>query len=130
MKHINEYLLSKSKNKTFDDFKQFKTKEEVCDFFNSKGFEKNEYDGIYDDMMSKFSNSENPIYCVGKFDSFYHNWWVRFGNGGKQEYIFFWNIKDPRGISNYLVSDSDNKLFMKFENFEEFKNYVIKYFNW
>lgn len=130
MKTINEYLLSKSKNKTIDDFIQFKTKEEVCDFFDNKGFEKNETDD-YDDMMSEFSNSAKPIYCIGEFDYFNEHWWVRFGNGRKDEYVFFWNIKDPPGINNYCVNDLHTGTIIKqFETFKEFKNYVIKYFNW
>lgn len=130
MKHINEYLLSKSKNKTSDDFIQFKTKEEVCNFFDSKGFEKNESDDYdtYDDMISEFSNSDNPIYCIGKFNAYDPNCWVRFGKGGKDEYIFFWNVKGTMSYS-YLVSDS-NGIIKEFKTFEEFKEYVIKYFNW
>ena len=47
-------VINSNKNKTSDDFIQFKTKEEVCNFFDSKGFEKNESDDYdtYDDMIS------------------------------------------------------------------------------
>lgn len=131
MKHINEYLLSKSKNKTFDDFTQFKTKEEACDFFENKGFEKAACSPVvsdkYDDMISVFLNSENPIYCTGKFDEDESEWWVRFGKGGEDEYIFFWSVKE----SDYLVCDShDNDIIKEFKTFEKFKEYTIKYFNW
>ena len=128
---ISEYLLSKSKNKTFDDFKQFKTKEEVCDFFDSKGFEKfGSDDDLYEDMMSEFANSDKPIYCIGEFNNFYDNWWVRFGNGGEDEYVFFYNIKNPSGVQNYSVKDSNDHKIKQFKTFEEFKDYTIKYFNW
>ena len=130
MKHINEYLLSKNKNKIVDDFRQFETKEEACDFFENKGFEKVVRDGHhhgYDYMISKFLNSDKPIYCTGKFDEDYSEWWVRFGKGGEDNYIIFWSVKK----GTYLVYDSHNELIIeKFKTFEEFKEYIIKYFNW
>lgn len=130
MKHINEYLLSKN-NKIVDDFKQFMTKEEVCDFFDNKEFEKFEstdYDK-FDDMISEFSDSKKPIYCIGEFE-YDPEWWVRFGKGGEDEPIFFWNLKGTMTY-NYVVSDSQDRVIKKiFETFEEFKEYTIKYFNW
>ena len=54
---ISEYLLSKNKNKTSDDFIQFKTKEEVCDFLEKKEYEKNELDYNYYKMIYDFEKS-------------------------------------------------------------------------
>ena len=137
MKHINEYLLSKNKNKIVDDFRQFETKEEACDFFENKGFEKVVRDGHhhgYDYMISKFLNSDKPIYCTGKFDEDYSEWWVRFGKGGEDEYIFFWAVKETRTRLQsgcYLVCDSNDRTTIKeFKSFEEFKEYVKNYFGW
>lgn len=134
MKTINEYLLSKNK-KIVDSFKQFETKEEVCNFFEKEGFKKANYD-IYDDsytfndLLSEFSNSKKPIYCMGNFDEESDSdWWVRFGNGGEDEPIFFWNVKGTM-LNNYSVRDSNNELIKIFKTFEEFKEYIIKYFNW
>ena len=134
MKHINEYLLSKNK-KIVDSFKQFETKEEVCDFFDSKGFEKNESDdyNTYDDMISDFQDSKKPIYCVGEF-KYDPECWVRFGKGGEDEYIFFWAVKETRTRLQsgcYLVCDSNDRTTIKeFKSFEEFKEYVKNYFGW
>lgn len=129
MKHINEYLLSKSKNKIVDDFRQFETKEEACEFLENKGFEKNEFSG-YGKMLDKFEKSNTSLFYIAK-DTNHGNWWIRFGKGGKND-IFFWRIpeiKTEKAI-NYEVCDYKDKTIYNYDDFEEFKKYTIKYFNW
>lgn len=127
MKSLNEYL--DTNVKLADDFKQFKTKEDVCEFLENKGFEKIEFSGDYGKMLDDFEKSNTPLFYIGK-DKKYNEWWVRFGKGGKNE-IFFWRIpKSSEKDINYEVCDYQDKEISNFTNFKDFKKYVKKYFGW
>lgn len=130
MRHINEYLLSKSKNKIVDDFRQFETKEEVCDFLENKGFEKKEFNYNYEKMMDDFEKSNTPLFYISKRKG-YDDCWVRFGKG-KKDNIFFWRIPEvnEQDVINYEVCDYKDKAISHFDNFEDFKKYVKNYFGW
>jgi hypothetical protein len=125
MKSLNEYL---SANVKIDDFVKFQTKEDVCEFLENKGFEKNEFSD-YGKMLDKFEKSKTPLFYIAK-DKTYSEWWVRFGKGGKNE-IFFWRIpeSDEKDI-NYEICDYRDKTISHFTNFEDFKKDVKNYFGW
>ena len=115
------------------DFKKFKTKEEICEFLENKGFEKNEFNEFfdYDKMLDKFEKSKIPLFYIAEDTSHRQHWWVRFGNGGKNK-IFFWRIPiiETEKAINYEVCDYKDKTIYNYDNFEDFKKCVINYFGW
>jgi hypothetical protein len=128
MINIYEYIINKNtKVVKNSDFKQFETKEEVCDFFENKGFEKNEFSD-YSKMLDKFEKSKTPLFYIDK-DKNYNEWLVRFGKGGKNE-IFFCRIPEIEKGINYEVCDYKDIAIYDYDNFEDFKKYVTNYFGW
>lgn len=125
MKSLYEYL---NANVKLDDFVKFQTKEDICEFLENKGFEKNEFSD-YGKMLDKFEKSNTPLFYIAK-DKTHNEWWVRFGNGGKNE-IFFWRIPETEEKAiNYEVCDYKDIAIHNYDNFEDFKKYVKNYFGW
>lgn len=133
MKTLNEYLNANVKldnNVKLDEFKKFRTKEEICDFLEDRGFERHEINPFngFDKMDNDFEKSDKPLFYVTTKESF-NSHWVRFSNGNKSN-IFFWRIPELATQSNYVVYDYKGESISHFTNFEAFKKYVKNYFDW
>lgn len=140
MKNINKYLSTKV-NKIDKYFPEILNKENIINFLISKGFTGKEYNAEffkYTDMMHDYMTSEFPVFYIGQFiENEPDSHWIRFGKG-KNDPLFFCRLKHGilkmdffmAKVTKYPNGKIYEDALRDFKNYNEFRDYVQRYYNW
>lgn len=150
MKVINEYLKTKIKNPKyfFSEFPKEPNHKEIIDFLENKGYSEYEYSTFgLNDIVNVYKDSTKLTYIAGeclKDASF--TWWVRFtkypGRIGTENPLFFCrtideNIARSKYATCYeeyfgkdLLKSTENKNFIEYKTYREFKERIDSFFEW